>query len=422
MLDYVRSILSLFFAISLMYVMLDCEIKLKKNRYLMCIYIVVILSLDGLVLVYYGYPFLMKWYPLFVHLPVFLGFIFISKFTIPQVFFVLCTLIAVSTSFSMVGLTIAFFLDYSRDFANIVCYILYLPVWILIYKFVRPHFIYMLNTTDKSWLGFSMIPISYSALLYSIGEFNMDEVISKFSVKYGVLLFVLVFFAYFLILRFFKQSKEQHILQEKDNVLRSEIAAAKLHFKALEDSREETLLCRHDIRHHLNLINSFLVDNNSEGARKYIDEIRTSVEDATVEEYCENYVVNLILYSYITEAKKERIAVETHINLPEDNAVTDMDLCVLFSNMVENATNACRKISNTHDRFIKIICKNKSGKLLIQITNSYEGIVEFQDNLPVSTLESHGIGTKSLVSISQKYGGIYSFTAENKIFTASIIL
>jgi hypothetical protein len=79
-------------------------------------------------------------------------------------------------------------------------------------------------------------------------------------------------------------------------------------------------------------------------------------------------------------------------------------------------------ISSPQDRFIKIVCRSKNDKLFIQITNSYEGDVEFKDNLPVTMMTNHGLGTKSIVAVSQKYGGVYSFTAENGIFTTSIIL
>jgi sensor histidine kinase regulating citrate/malate metabolism len=48
--------------------------------------------------------------------------------------------------------------------------------------------------------------------------------------------------------------------------------------------------------------------------------------------------------------------------------------------------------------------------------------VEFADDLPVSTKENHGLGTKSIAAIAQKYGGVYSFTAEDGVFTTSIIL
>ncbi len=422
MLDYIRSTLSLIFAISAMYMLLDCEIKYKKNRYLMGLYAAVVIICDGFILLHYGYPFFMKLYPLLVHLPVFFAFVFVSKFKAIKVFFILWTLVAISTSFSMIGLSIVFFIGSSKDMANIICYILYLPTWFMVYKYIRPPFLYMLRNTDKGWLGFSMIPISYSALIYSIGMYNINEVIDRFSVKYGVLLFIMVFSVYFLILRFFRQTREQLILQDEQNVLISQVTAAQLHFEALEESQEKTILYRHDMRHHLNLINSYLADNNKKAAQNYIAEVEQTIDDTVVEKYCSNYTVNLILYSYITHAKKEEIEVETQIVLPEENTVSDMDLCVIFGNIIENAINACKGILNANNRYIKIVCKSKNDKLFIQVTNNYEGKVEFADDMPIGTRKNHGLGTKSIAAIAQKYGGVYSFSAVDGVFTTSIIL
>lgn len=422
MLDYIRSILSLIFAISVMYMLLDCEIKSKKSRYLMGLCAAIVIVLDGFILFHYGYPFFMKLYPLIVHLPVFLGFMFVSKFKATKVFFILLTLVAISTSFSMVSLSIGFLFGSSKDMTNIISYILYLPTWFMIYKYIRPPFLYMLRNCDNGWIGFSMIPLSYSVLIYSIGMYNIDDVIDKFGVKYGVLLFIMVSSVYFLILRFFKQTREHLILQSEQYLLLNQVAAAQLHFEALEESQDKTVLYRHDMRHHLKLINSYLVDNNKEAAKKHITEVEKSIEEATVERYCDNYTVNLILYSHITHAKKEGIKVETHVELPEKNTVSDMDLCVVFGNAIENAINTCKGILNLNDRFLKIICNNKQNKLFIQITNSYEGKVEFSDGMPISMKENHGLGTKSIAAIAKKYSGEYSFTAEDGVFTTRIIL
>ena len=121
-------------------------------------------------------------------------------------------------------------------------------------------------------------------------------------------------------------------------------------------------------------------------------------------------------------AKNEGIKVETQIDLPEKNAVSDMDLCVIFANSIENATNACKCISSENARDLKIICKTKNNQLFIQITNKYEGNVIFADGMPISTMENHGLGTKSIAAVVKKYGGVYSFTAEDGVFKTSLIL
>jgi len=420
--DYIRSVLSLIFAISVMYILLDCEIKHKKDRFLLGLYAAVVLICDGFVLLNFGYATFMKLYPLLVHLPVFLAFVFISKFKPIKVFFILLTLIAISTSFSLVGLIISSIFGSSREIVNIVCYILYIPTGFIIYQYIRPPFLYMMHNTDKGWLGFCIIPLSYSVLIYSIAKYDLDNVIFGPIVKDAVLLFIMTLSAYILILRFFKQTREHLTLQNEQNLLMTQVAAAQIHFEALEESQEKTMLYRHDMRHHLNLINSYLVDNNKEAAQKYITEVEKTIEGAAVEKYCSKYTVNLILSSYIAKAKNEQITVETQIDLPEKNAVSDMDLCVIFANALENAINACKTINSANDRIIKIVSKINHNKLYLQITNSFDGTIMFVDDMPISTDENHGLGTKSIAAVAQKYGGMYSFTVEDRVFKAIIIL
>lgn len=423
MLYYIRSILTLIFAISMMYLLLDCEIKYKKNRYFFRLYVTIVLIIDGLVLLNFGYIIFMELYPLLVQLPAFLAFVFISRFKFIKVFFVHLTLVAITTSVSVLGMIISYFFEFNNVVTNVSCYIIYVPLWFLVYKYLRPSFLYMLSNTDKGWYGFCTIPLSYTLLIYSVSRYNITKVdLEPRTFIICVLLLILTFAAYMLIIQFFKKTREQLTLLNEQNLFQMQVAAARVHLEELKDSQEKTMLYRHDMRHHLNLISAYLADNNNIAAQKYISEVGKSIESASVEKYCSNYTVNLILSSYIAKAKNEGISINSNVELNEKNDVTDMDLCILFANALENAINACKHVPVENDRTINIICKTKNNKIFIQITNSYQGTVLFADELPIRSEENHGLGTKSIAAVAQKYNGVYSFTAEDGIFRASIIL
>lgn len=423
MLDYIRSLLSFVCAIILMYIFLDCELKDKRKLYLLSLFAAVVMICDVLILLNYGYLYFMKLYPLIVQLPVFLIFMYISKFKGIKVFFVLLTVIAITTSFSFIGLIISYFFASGRVTVNIVCYILYLPIGFLLYKYLRPAFLYMLRNTDKGWFGFSTIPLSYTILIYLLGKYNLNTFIFETKTFVcAILLLVLTISAYFQILRYFKQTREQLIMQNEQNLLRTQITAARMHLEDLKESQEKIIIYRHDMRHHLALIDGYLTANKMDDVKKHIAKLSATIAETTVEKYCNNYTVNMIIYYYISMAKNEDIKVETHIDLPEKNAVSDMDLCVIFANTIENAVNACKCIRVKDERILKIVCKTKNHQLFIQITNRYEGTVIFDNDMPVSNEENHGIGTKSIVAVVNKYGGVYSFTAENGVFKTSVIL
>lgn len=423
MLEYIRVLLSSIFAISLIYMFLDCEFKNKKKLYLLGLFEVMVLICDILVLKNFGFVYFMRLFSLLVQFPVFLAFLYISKFKALKVLFVNLTVIALASSFTLLGLVSSHIFAANKTFLNIVCYIMYLPLWFLFVKYLRSSILYMLRNTDKGWFGFCSIPLSYTVLFNLINKYNSNNMTFELNTAViAVLVTILTLSAYFQIFRSFRQTREQLILQNEQKLLRTQVAAAQMHLEALKESQEKTIIYRHDMRHHLTLISAKLADNNREGAQKYIAEIEENIEGTTVEKYCSNYTVNLILYYFITMAKNEEITVETQLNLPNKNNISDMDLCAIFSNAIENATNACKCIPSANDRILKVVCKPKNDQLFIQITNSYTGTVMFADDMPVSTKENHGLGTKSIVAVVKKYGGVYSFTAEDGVFKTSIIL
>jgi hypothetical protein len=281
----------------------------------------------------------------------------------------------------------------------------------------------MLRNAEKGWLSFCMIPIIYNVLTYTYSKYSFGSTsIAPKTIIYALLNFLLTLSAYYLIFRNFRQTREQLNLQNEQDLLRTQVSAAQVHLKSLKESQEQTIIYRHDMRHHLNLISAFLTDNNIVATQKYIAEVQTTISGTVVDEYCNNYAVNLILYSYLTKAKNDQITVETQINLPENNRISDMDLCVIFSNAIENAINACLHIADTKERILNIICMNKNDKLFIQITNSYQGTLDFVDDMPVSKEENHGLGTKSIAAVVQKYNGVCSFSADDKMFQSVVIL
>jgi len=422
MLDYIRSLISLVFVISLGYILLECKIRNKRQFYLLVLYTILWVFCDGLILYNLGYVGFRNYYPLLVHVPIILAFLFLSDFKAIKVFFIFFTTLALALSVSLIGLIISYFFGFNRVLFNVVCFVVYPPTWFIVYRYIRPSFLYMLRNTDKGWLGFCVIPLSFSTLVFFTSKYNLDTVITERAFVFSVLLFILTLAAYVLILRFFQQTREQITLQNEQNLLQAQVAAAHLYLDALQESQNTTIIYRHDMRHHLNLIKAYLADNHQDTAQNYITEVEKTIAEVEVEKYCNNYTVNLILYSYITKAKDEEIAVETRIDLPTQTAVSDMDLCVIFANAIENAVNACKLIPNASDRIIKILCKTQNDKLFIQFTNRYAGSIMFADDMPISSEENHGLGTKSIAAIAKKYGGVSSFSAEGGVFKTSIIL
>lgn len=219
-------------------------------------------------------------------------------------------------------------------------------------------------------------------------------------------------------------------LYKKNIALLSEnhtLSIQQLQYDSLNERLENMRRTRHDIRHHTALLKQI----RTSGDMTALDElINMYTEDNFLDKpliYCENETVNVVLALYFQTAYENNIAFSVKAIIPKDIFVDKKDLAVLFGNILENASDACKEAEN--DRFIDL---TSSYNTLPNGTHSLSLIVKNCYGTEPSTGESgtfhstkhpgDGIGISSVKSITEKYGGACSFTPDNGIFTVSVIL
>ena len=58
----------------------------------------------------------------------------------------------------------------------------------------------------------------------------------------------------------------------------------------------------------------------------------------------------------------------------------------------------------------------------LQVVNDCKAPIKFQNGIPVSDMEGHGIGVQSICAIVQRYGGVFSFAEKDGKFTLRLSL
>lgn len=103
----------------------------------------------------------------------------------------------------------------------------------------------------------------------------------------------------------------------------------------------------------------------------------------------------------------------------------DSDIYALFGNILDNAIEATKTVTEEEKRIISLTIGTTGDLLLIDSQNYYAGEVQFVDGLPQTSKENkeyHGFGTRSIKTLTEKYGGDLKISAENGIFRLSIML
>lgn len=178
---------------------------------------------------------------------------------------------------------------------------------------------------------------------------------------------------------------------------------------------------RHDLRHHLNVIQALASEENAE-LQDYLNTLMDGIPIAG-KQYCENQAVNAIVAHYVTLCQKKNIELTLDLTVPEGNPhVSDSSLCVIFGNLLENAVEACDRLKD-EKRFIRLQAKLQYEMMVIAMDNSFNGVIgkdgrHFQS----SKREGLGIGLSSISSAAQKAGGNADFHADGMVFLSSVYL
>lgn len=179
---------------------------------------------------------------------------------------------------------------------------------------------------------------------------------------------------------------------------------------------------RHDLRHHNALLLDYLNRHDIEGARSYLWQYNETIAKTALGQYCKNPIANAVLRLYGRRAEQNGIAYSVNVQIPTQLSLPAPEVGELLSNLLENACEACERVDSP-DRFTTLNVRMEDCVMILELCNMVSGQTEFdQDGLPVSQKKDGGIGTKSVNSIVQKYGGMLSFKQQNGVFYTRILL
>ncbi len=178
---------------------------------------------------------------------------------------------------------------------------------------------------------------------------------------------------------------------------------------------------RHDMRHHNALLVDYLERGDVNGAKEYLLQHDALIVETTLKKYCENVVANAVIRRYARRSENSGISFSVEANIPEQLPLTAPETGELFSNLLENAYEACEKVKC--GAYIALTVHTDHESLRLELRNSVAIQTVFHESgLPLTTKEGGGAGTRSTATIVQRYGGMLRFTQEDDVFITQIIL
>lgn len=176
---------------------------------------------------------------------------------------------------------------------------------------------------------------------------------------------------------------------------------------------------RHDMRHQLQTVATFAKQGDIDGLLEYVGASQDSLDATKSPVYCQNPIIDAVLFSASEQAKEIMATLELAVALPEELTVDPLELSIVFANALENALQAVKKLPESQRR---VICKSvTTPRFMIEIANPYAGNVRFdRQGLPITDAPGHGIGTRSIMAFADKYKALCQFRAENGWFKVQL--
>lgn len=196
------------------------------------------------------------------------------------------------------------------------------------------------------------------------------------------------------------------------------------HITEVENIYRQMRGWRHDYHNHIQAVKAHLQFEQYAEIGTYLDKLDTDLTNVDTVIKSGNVMVDAILNSKISLAASKEISIDAKAIVPKTLAVSEIDLCIIIGNLLDNAAEACMKLSNKAERFIRIYIDVLKDQLYISISNSAGGFVKKSGSAYLTTKEKdgHGFGLMRVDKIAEKYGGFINRQSEEGVFATEIML
>lgn len=301
----------------------------------------------------------------------------------------------------------------SKLMMNIVSVLMYFGLQLLV-----DHFCHLKKgdlASEKYYLLIMVFPFLSIWFIYLLFADKVNDSLVLFGILFIIL--ILNFFLFYLYNKIYELGREKYEKQ----FLEEEVQMYARRFETMQQSRDKIRALRHDLLHHLQMLQHFALTGNTEQLVDYIGRMNEQIEIATRGVNTGNDAVDAILDFMIEKAKREGTAITVKSSIPKEEFISIYDINILLSNLLDNAIEGVKGCS---DKEIHLNIKTEQGLLCICVENQYDGILYQEENryLTRKNEDGHGIGLQNVSDIVDKYHGIMKIETENHIFKVNLIL
>lgn len=305
-----------------------------------------------------------------------------------------------------------YFIDKIQTIYNDNKYLVYISLTIAINIFI----LVILNISTSASNDLYRIVINnnieYNNILYMI------KIASFIEYVFPYILAIINTILIFIFVNSIKSEKEK----VKFQLVNEKLDMQYKYYLMVKESQEKMRQVYHDINNHMSNIKS--LKNNSEDVNEYINNIEDEVKESKNIYNTGNALLDIILYEKSKYCMENNIDFNAGIDFSKCEFIDMIDISSIFSNLIDNAIEACNKINeNNINKYITIKSTFIKGYYVVRCENSKTNKVMIKNNKILTSKKDkffHGIGLDSIKSSIKKYNGELKIKDSESKFIATI--
>lgn len=257
-----------------------------------------------------------------------------------------------------------------------------------------------------------IIDIFIISALTTFINFDLKDIKLK-SFIINIIIFLFMITSLFIILSLITNTLSKKYYHDVNNILEKQIKCQLTHYEQTEKLNEDIRRFKHDYHNHMLSLKSILAERKIEEAINYIEKLTQTTALAEKQFTTGNYIADSIL----TEKQEinNNITIEFEGHIP--NMINHVDLCIVLSNALDNAVEACDYMKEAK---ITVKADIKQGYFILAIVNPVKNRVNISSNGLLPTIKKdklqHGFGLGNIKRVVEKYDGILDVECNDERF------
>ncbi|MEZ3422210.1 MAG: GHKL domain-containing protein [Lachnospiraceae bacterium] len=210
----------------------------------------------------------------------------------------------------------------------------------------------------------------------------------------------------------------KQIIKELENY---ENTLAGRQFEEIKNTYHEMRGWRHDYKNHMHVLKIYVENRQWEECISYISQINENLDSVDHMVKTGNVMADAIINSKISLAKSKNIKLDVTAKVPEELPISDVEFCIIFGNLMDNAIEACEKIFSEEKRFIRIYIGIFKKQFYISVTNATNQKKRLGSYYSLKG-EGHGFGLYHIDRIIKERNGFLNRKDEPGVFSTEIML